>query len=166
MAKNDESANAKIRVSLDLSIPLFERLEALEDATDESKAGVIRQALQLYEYVVQRTIEGCSFNLVADPCLSAREYLDELDRAGGMRVQRHATPIFKFYRADMMKWMVKVAVRHPERRMPAYRDWESRTQKAAFDCTAAKTELNWKPVSERDELVRRGIEVPLMEALN
>jgi len=111
-------------------------------------------------------IEGCSFNLVADPCLSAREYLDELDRAGGMRVQRHATPIFKFYRADMMKWMVKVAVRHPERRMPAYRDWESRTQKAAFDCTAAKTELNWKPVSERDELVRRGIEVPLMEALN
>jgi hypothetical protein len=66
MAKNDESANAKIRVSLDLSIPLFERLEALEDATDESKAGVIRQALQLYEYVVQRTIEGCSFKTI-DP---------------------------------------------------------------------------------------------------
>ena len=28
----------------------------------------------------------------------------------------------------MMKWVVKVAVRHPERRLPSYRDWESRTQ--------------------------------------
>jgi predicted dehydrogenase/nucleoside-diphosphate-sugar epimerase len=111
-------------------------------------------------------IEGQSFNLVGDPCLSAQEYLDELDRAGKMRVQRHATPIFKFYRADMMKWMVKVAVRHPERRMPAFRDWESRTQKAVFDCSAAKTVLGWNPVSEREELVRRGIEEPLMEMMN
>jgi nucleoside-diphosphate-sugar epimerase len=38
-------------------------------------------------------IEGRSFNLVADPCLSAQEYLDELDRAGKMRIERHATPI-------------------------------------------------------------------------
>ena len=28
-------------------------------------------------------IEGRSFNLVGDPCLSAQEYLDELDRCGG-----------------------------------------------------------------------------------
>jgi predicted dehydrogenase/nucleoside-diphosphate-sugar epimerase len=110
-------------------------------------------------------IEGRSFNLVGDPCLSALEYLDELDRAGGMRVQRHATPIFKFYRADMIKWIVKVAVRHPERHMPAFRDWESRTQKAVFDCTAAKTALSWQPVSDRSELVRLGIEEPLMEVM-
>jgi nucleoside-diphosphate-sugar epimerase len=110
-------------------------------------------------------IEGKSFNLIGDPCLSAQEYLDELDRAGGMRIQRHATPIFRFYLADMMKWLVKVAVRHPERRLPAYRDWESRTQRAVFDCTAAKTTLGWQPVRSRDELVRRGIEEPLMEIM-
>jgi hypothetical protein len=63
-------------------------------------------------------VEGRSFNLVADPCLSAQEYLDELDRAGKMKIQRHATSISSFYRADMMKWMVKLAVRHPERRIP------------------------------------------------
>jgi predicted dehydrogenase/nucleoside-diphosphate-sugar epimerase len=106
-------------------------------------------------------IEGRSFNLVADQCLSAEEYLDELDRAGRMQIQRHATPIVKFYLLDMLKWVVKVAVRHPERRLPSYRDWESRTQKAFFDCTAAKTELGWKPVSELDALVQRGIEEPL-----
>jgi len=110
-------------------------------------------------------IEGRQFNLVADPCLSAQEYLDELDRAGGMRVQRHATPILRFYLIDMLKWAVKVAVRHPERRMPSYRDWESRTQKARFDCTAAKAVLGWRPVSEREELARRGIAEPLMDFL-
>jgi nucleoside-diphosphate-sugar epimerase len=66
---------------------------------------------------------------------------------------------------DMMKWMVKIAVRHPERRMPSYRDWESRTAQAGFDCTAAKTVLGWKPVSERDAMVEQGIEEPVREFL-
>jgi nucleoside-diphosphate-sugar epimerase len=125
-------------------------------------------------------IEGRDFNLVADQYantqvangqvtnahgLSAQEYLDELDRAGGMRVQRYATPIPQFYLLDMLKWIVKVAVRHPERQMPSYRDWKSRTQQAHFDCTAAKTVLKWNPVSERSEMVRKGIEEPLREFL-
>jgi hypothetical protein len=106
-------------------------------------------------------LKAQSFNLVGDPCLSAQEYLDELDRAGGMRIQRHATPILKFYLADMMKWMVKVAVRHPERRLPSYRDWESRTQGAVFDCTAAKDYIGLGASERsRDELVRRGIKEP------
>jgi predicted dehydrogenase/nucleoside-diphosphate-sugar epimerase len=108
-------------------------------------------------------IEGQSFNLIADPCLSGQEYLEELNRAGGMRIDWRAEPIFEFYLADMMKWVVKVATRYPERRMPSYRDWESRTQLALFDCTAAKMVLRWRPVSERGEMVRRGIEEPLRE---
>ncbi|WP_420236793.1 NAD-dependent epimerase/dehydratase family protein [Telmatobacter bradus] len=102
-------------------------------------------------------IEGRSFNLVADPCLTAQEYLDELDRAGQMRIDRRPTFIASFYRKDIVKWMVKLAVRFPERRMPSYRDWESRTQKAHFDCSAAKQQLGWQPVSSREELVRKGI---------
>jgi nucleoside-diphosphate-sugar epimerase len=115
-------------------------------------------------------IEGRDFNLIADQFtdahgLSAREYLNELDRAGGMRIESYATPILQFYLLDMLKWVVKVAVRHPERQMPSYRDWKSRTQLARFDCTAAKTVLKWNPVSERGELVRKGIEEPLREFL-
>jgi nucleoside-diphosphate-sugar epimerase len=58
---------------------------------------------------------------------------------------------------------VKVAVRHPERRLPSYRDWESRTGHAVFDCTAARTVLGWMPESDRAELVRRGIREPFWE---
>ncbi|MFP5204287.1 MAG: NAD-dependent epimerase/dehydratase family protein [Acidobacteriota bacterium] len=111
------------------------------------------------------SIEGRSFNLVADPCLSAQEYLDELDRAGAMRIQRFATPIWRFYLLDMMKWVVKVAVRHPGRQRPAYRDWESRTARARFDCTAARTTLGWRPAGTREEMAERGIAQPLRQFL-
>ncbi|HEY1903640.1 MAG TPA: NAD-dependent epimerase/dehydratase family protein [Terracidiphilus sp.] len=110
-------------------------------------------------------IEGRSFNLVGDPLLTAEEYLNALDQAGRIRIQRHATPIARFYLLDMMKWVIKVAVRHSERRLPSYRDWESRTGCAVFDCSAAKTALGWKPVANRDELVRLGIEQPFSEVM-
>lgn len=110
-------------------------------------------------------VEGESFNLVGDASLSAQEYLDELDRIGGMRLQRAATPIVRFYLADLLKWSVKVLVRHPDRRLPSYRDWESRTQRAVFDCRRAKERLGWRPVGDRAELVRRGIQEPLAEVL-
>ena len=108
-------------------------------------------------------IEGRSFNLVGEPCLNAEEYLDELDRAGGIKIQRQATPILRFYLIDLAKWVVKVAVGHKDRQFPSYRDWEGRTQGAVFDCTAARTTLGWEPVRSRDELVRRGIRDPLKE---
>jgi len=110
-------------------------------------------------------IEGESFNLIGDPCLSAEEYLDELERVGRMKLQRYPTPIVKFYVGDMLKWVVKVLVRHPDRRRPSYHDWESRTQRAYFDCSKAKLKLGWRPVSDRAEIVRRGIEEPLAEMM-
>src|SRR5258708_5600118 len=52
----------KVRVSLDLPGPFNDRLEALEELTQaESKASVIRQALQVYEYIARKTMEGYSF---------------------------------------------------------------------------------------------------------
>jgi predicted dehydrogenase/nucleoside-diphosphate-sugar epimerase len=108
-------------------------------------------------------IEGRSFNLVGPPLLTAQEYLDALDRTGGIKIQRQAMPIWRFYFRDLMKWMVKMAVRHPERRQPSYRDWESRTGCAIFDCSAARTVLGWKPIEDRDELVRLGIEDAFLE---
>jgi nucleoside-diphosphate-sugar epimerase len=110
-------------------------------------------------------LEGQSFNLVADPCLSANDYLDAMDRCGGFRLQRYPTSIAKFYAIDLAKWFVKLLLRHPERRFPSYRDWESRTQRATFDCTQAKTRLRWTPVSDPHELIRRGIQEPLRDLL-
>lgn len=64
MAKTDEGAT-KVRVSLDLSEPFHRRLSELEQITHaDSKAGVIRQALQIYEYVARKTLNGYTFKAV------------------------------------------------------------------------------------------------------
>jgi hypothetical protein len=55
-------AKDTVRVSLDLSEPFHRRLSELEQLTHaESKAGVIRQALQIYEYVARKTSQGYRF---------------------------------------------------------------------------------------------------------
>ena len=59
--------NKKVRVTLDLTPPFYERLQQLESLVDGgTKANVIRQALQLYEFVAHRTLEGWSFKAVKD----------------------------------------------------------------------------------------------------
>ena len=103
-------------------------------------------------------IEGRSYNLIDLPLLSARDYLTELQRLAGMRIDVHYRPIARFWLEDLAKWPVKKAVGHPDgSRVPSYHDWESRTQKAVFDCTATRDELGWTPASDRRRLIEEGI---------
>jgi predicted dehydrogenase/nucleoside-diphosphate-sugar epimerase len=102
-------------------------------------------------------IEGESFNLAAAPGLSAHDYIAEVERYAGVELQKIPTAPWKLYIADLGKWAVKRAIRHPDRRQPSYRDWESRTQRAHYDCSKARKLLNWTPVDDRDLFIRRGI---------
>src|SRR5262249_4746779 len=110
-------------------------------------------------------IEGESFNLVADTDITACDYLEALEAHAGVSFRKYPTPPWKFYAADLAKWVVKQMVRHPDRRRPSYGDWETRTQRARYDCTKARTVLNWDPVCDRDEIIRRGIQRPAAEFL-
>lgn len=112
-------------------------------------------------------IEGKSYNLVDVPLLTAREYLDQLHRLSGMTFDIRYRPTFKSYLIDLTKWLLKLVVRHPDRgRIPSYHDWESRTQKASFDCSRARSELNWSPVSDRQRMIDEGIHSSLKRWLD
>jgi nucleoside-diphosphate-sugar epimerase/predicted dehydrogenase len=113
-----------------------------------------------------RGVEGESFNLVAESNLTAFDYLQALDDSVGAEFQKIPTPPWKFYVADVAKWLVKRAIRHPDRRRPCYRDWETRTQRAHFDCSKARRVLNWNPTSARDEIIKRGIDEPALELMS
>src|ERR1700733_12514700 len=103
-------------------------------------------------------IEGESLNLIDRPLLTARDYLDELQKQTGKPLNVVHRPIWKFFLADLIKWFVKAATRHPDRaRVPYYYDWESRTQKAAFNSDHARARLGWQPASNRQRLVDEGI---------
>jgi len=66
LSKKRSSAD-KTRVTLDLSAAFYERLEKLQTLVDaNTKADLIRQALQLYEYMAQKTSSGYRFRQV-DP---------------------------------------------------------------------------------------------------
>jgi hypothetical protein len=56
----------KIRITLDVSQDFYARLEALEGRVNApSKASVIRDALQLYEYIADRQKAGWRFEATA-----------------------------------------------------------------------------------------------------
>jgi len=111
-------------------------------------------------------IEGRALLLVGPPLLGAQEYLDELERCGGLRLQRSAAAPWGLYLDDVAKWLVKVAVRHPGRsRRPSYRDFASRTHAAPYDCAETRAALGWTPCGDRAELVEKGIRAPLRELL-
>ena len=105
-------------------------------------------------------IEGEAFNLVGRPVLTANDYLDELERAAGLRIARQTTPIWQAYATDVLKWAVKTMVRHPERQRPSFRAWRSRTAAANFDCSKARQKLGWKPTDDRQVLVEQGVASP------
>jgi hypothetical protein len=64
--KNIEVAK-KVRVTLDVSFQFYERLERLTKLVEaDSKSALIRQSLQLYEYMARRSAEGYTFKAVRE----------------------------------------------------------------------------------------------------
>jgi nucleoside-diphosphate-sugar epimerase len=108
-------------------------------------------------------VEGESFTLVGDPYFDASEYLDELERHAGVRLTRRHGPIWRFFAADSLKWLVKTLARYPDRPLPSYRAWEGRTAAAFFDCSKAKRLLGWQPTTDRAALIHAGIRVTALE---
>jgi predicted dehydrogenase/nucleoside-diphosphate-sugar epimerase len=103
-------------------------------------------------------IDGKCYNLVGDVRLSARETIAALAEVTGRDLRYHGQSVVKFYGIEMMKAAVKRAAgrRDP---LPSFRDLKSRGLDAVFDCGDAMRDLAWRPVSDRDEFLRRGVQI-------
>ncbi len=108
-------------------------------------------------------IEGESFNLASDPCITANEYLDELEHHARIKLRRVASSAPRLYGEAMAKWAIKRLAGQELR--PAYSDWRGRTFASTFDPTKTRERLGWSPESSREVLIKRGIHDPVDEFL-
>jgi len=90
---------------------------------------------------------GKSYNLVGDFRPSARQYLSELARVVQRPLKFHAKSALGLYFSEVCKWCVK-RVGGRAVAMPSLRDLVSRGLSAEFDCSDAKKDLGWVPVSD------------------
>jgi nucleoside-diphosphate-sugar epimerase/predicted dehydrogenase len=110
-------------------------------------------------------IDGETFLLTDEPLISGREYVDIISRESGTKVRAEPTPIWKFYVGDIIKEAAKHAIRHPNRKVPSYRDWDSRSHRARYDSTKTRQVLGWNPAGTREALIERGIIAAVREFL-
>ncbi len=61
MRKQKPEISKKTRLTMDLTPQQLARMERLEKKTDNTKAGIMREAIRMYEYILDRTTEGYTF---------------------------------------------------------------------------------------------------------
>lgn len=106
-------------------------------------------------------IEGRIYNLSAEPCISAQDYVAEIEQAIGCKITTTATSARKHFLGDLIKWAVKKLARHPDaKRVPSVQDWRCREQHASFDTSAAAKDLNWQPINDRETILEKGVREP------
>ena len=104
-------------------------------------------------------VSGESFNLAAPGCITAEDYLEELSRASGTAVLQKACSAPRLYTGAVGKWLLKLPSRSGAP-FPSYADCRGRSFASPFDCSKAVEILGWRPVSDRAELLRRGVTEP------
>jgi nucleoside-diphosphate-sugar epimerase len=102
-------------------------------------------------------IEGQAFLLTDEPLLSARDYVAAVSDACGTRLRADPVAIWKLYLGEVLKEGAKHLIRHPNRKLPSYREWSCRTHRARFDSAKSRQVLDWRPAGTREALVARGI---------
>ncbi|MCA9576275.1 MAG: NAD-dependent epimerase/dehydratase family protein [Polyangiales bacterium] len=116
--------------------------------------------------VAARTAEevlGKSYNLTAEACITASEYLDEVERHAGVSIRRVPVSAPRAFVTAWSKYAIKALGGDPRALQPSYADCEGRSFAATFDCSKAARELGWLPEQRRERLVAEGIHRPVEE---
>jgi nucleoside-diphosphate-sugar epimerase len=106
-------------------------------------------------------IDGQSYNLVSTPCISANEYLDEMERAAGIKLRRFPVAAWRLFAASSGKWAVKKVGRDPEAFFPSYDDCDGRSLAATFDASKAQAQLGWQPETDPAIILTKGVTDPV-----
>jgi predicted dehydrogenase/nucleoside-diphosphate-sugar epimerase len=102
-------------------------------------------------------IEGKSFLLTDKPLLTAQEYVGLVQKFSGTQIRQVPVSILSYFLEDLLKEAVKNAIRHPNRKVPSYRDWGCRAHVSRYDASATIEQLGWKPAGDKQAVIDQGI---------
>ncbi len=111
-------------------------------------------------------IEGESFNIIGEPSITAQQYLDELERAAGIKFNRVPTSSARYFVEDIGKYVIKAIGRDPAAKVPSFYNSDSRSCAARFDSTRARQRLGWVPTNDRQKVIHEGIVLPARQFLS
>lgn len=101
---------------------------------------------------------GHSFNLVGDVRLTAREYIDEIHRMTGVRIDVRRGSLLGMYLSGSMKYALKrYALGQRDAVRASLSDWRSRAHYSQFHNELPKDLLGWKPQASREAFLRAAI---------
>jgi len=103
-------------------------------------------------------IEGRAYNLAGGVRLSARAYIAALAAATGRAYRFHPTPLWVTWALEGAKALVKTLAGRKGGAMTR-RDLRSRAFLARFDTADAEADLGWRPVSDPETFLARGVRV-------
>lgn len=106
-------------------------------------------------------IEGQAFNLAGDVKPTAVEYVEEIRQRTRRNFRFVPRSVWSVGFAERLRWLIKAVARKPDNVCGSYRDVQSLSMSSDLDCSLAKRLLGWTPVCDREEFVRRAIEVHL-----
>lgn len=105
---------------------------------------------------------GRAYNLVGDVRPTARDYLRDLGRTVGRPLKFVPSSPTGLWLVEMGKWLIKRLTGRAVPR-PFRRDLLSRGLVARIDCSDAKQDLSWTPVSDAAEFHRQAMAVHVPE---
>lgn len=106
-------------------------------------------------------VEGRTFNLAGDVRPSAAEYLEWASERSKRLFRLAAQSAVGIQAFRTMVWLGKALLRRRDNDWLSWWELKNAPQRTQLDCTAAKTLLGWRPVGDRDEFIRRAIDIHL-----
>lgn len=109
-------------------------------------------------------LAGKALNLVGEVRWSARQYIDELNRATGRHIVFHGQSVGRLVADEWAKYAVKKMAGRAGVGKPSDRDLRSRGMVSPFDIAAEKALLGWQPCADEAHFRARAIAVHAPDA--
>ncbi len=103
-------------------------------------------------------IIGKSLNIVGEVNMGAAEYIKELRARSKRPYQYHGQATRWLHTQEIAKWTVK-KIAGNKAPAPSIRDLNSRAMLSPFDISEEKSLLNWAPETNKDEFLKKALDV-------